>query len=514
MHDSDVRMVGWSPWSGAQLIAAARTGTPIEELPGDFTVAEDGPGETYIVSSLLACRPYYWTQDAVGAVVHGDDLFAVAQQAGLPWRWDDDAVRTLALMRHLVGEQTLHRDIRRMPAGAILHRHAGIVTMTRADPLTAALDGPRDTDERAVQQLLDALAEMPGDPLLTLTAGMDSRLLLAALLHLGRRPMLWTAGPEHGSDRRVATAIARATGLEHHVVELDSADFLRHGAAITRRTGGGYLAGDWHSYLLLGGAAATGAPIALKGANGELARSFYADAGLAARTADHGPGALAGARLALTVRRGRARHADPIRVLDPLRGGDTAAWLPDRLAATCSAPRRPLARLDHFYALQRVRRFVGTGLHLAAATMPVASPFLDARWALAAARLPRDRKLGDAFHRAAIGRLAPELLRHPTATASRMRVTAPPGAWLRSAPPDMSYSPFDTVVTSAAAGEIVRDSPWLDRFADPAERAAIALSNDRWATELLLTLHFAGEHAAAVDAAKPPVTIGIPQLSA
>ncbi|MBJ7521945.1 MAG: hypothetical protein JHC84_19755 [Solirubrobacteraceae bacterium] len=515
---SAVRMLGWSPEPAAQLLDRARAGVPLADLRGDFVVAQDrlrdGRPETTIATSLLSCRPYYWTRRAHGSgIVHGASVFDVARRAGRPWRWNDEAVRTLALIRHLVDDQTLHADVRRVPAGCVLEARDGAVTLTQHDALTPVLADDSGTDEDAITALLEVTAELPDAPLVALTAGLDSRALLAALMHLGRRPAVWTAGPPESTDVRVARAIAADLGLEHHTTALDPGDWLRHAPGITHRTGGAYPAGDWHSRFLFAGAAAQGFPVVVKGANGELARSFYADAGVAARVADHAPDRLARVRLAITVRRGRAAYDRLPSFLDPARGGDDAAWLPERLAARCAIPARPLDRLDHFYATQRVRHFVGMGVRLSDAELPVAAPFLDARWTLAAARLPRRRKLGGALHRATIARLAPRLLEHPHAGEAHLQATPPRGGWLHR-DHSVGTSPFAQVLADSEVQERIRRSPHLDRFAGAEERDDIVDRADRVAMELLLTLDAAAEQAATPEGAQPAAIITTPASAA
>lgn len=498
--EPDGRMLGWSPLSVARVLEHVADGGGPEALAGDFIAVRermrDGRPAVTIVTSAVSCRPYYWTHRREGgAIVHGADLFDVVRRAGLPWRWNDDAVRSLALIRHLTGDETLHRDVRRVPAGAILEARGGEVTITRHDALLPALADDTGTDEDALAALLEALAEMPERPLVALTAGLDSRLILAALLHLGRRPVLWTAGPRESTDVRAAEHLAWETGLDHHVAELRPGDYTRLAADIAHRTGGAYPAGDWHSRLFFAGAAEYGVPVVLKGAGGELARTFYADLGAGARLADHGPAGLARLRLELMVRRGRARYDRLPAFLDPARGGDDGRDLPERLAALCAAPGRALDRLDHFYALQRIRHFVGMGVTLSDAELPVAAPMLDARWVLAAARLPRARKLGDAWHRAAIARLAPRL---PDPRRTRRAAT-------------VGYSPFAQVLEDPGMQERIRRSPRLERFASEAERDAMVDARDRASMELMLTLDAA---ATAAGAAQPAAIMTTPASAA
>ncbi len=479
--DERVAVAGWLPTTPQAFLRRVRRGVGPDALPGDAVVVGERADEVTVATTLTAARPYYWTRAATpSGIVHGADVFDVVRRAQLDWRWDREAIRSLAVIRHLTDDQTLHPQVRRVPGGAVLHARGGEVSLRRTDLLTRALDADDATPVEVVRALRRVVAEVPADPLLAMTAGLDSRLLLAALLREGHRPTLWTAGPADCPDVLVARAIARATGLPHHVVELDAAGYLEHAPAITRATGGAYLAGDWHSRLLFEGAQSLEAPVVIKGTNGELARSFYAGFPGAA-LADRLPGGVARARLAITVRRGR--QSFPTRPAFLEGAGGLAA----ELAALCAGPARPLDRLDHFYALQRIRHFCGMGVRLSDEALPVAAPFLDARWSLAAARLPRRWKLEGRLHRVAIARLAPDLLRHPFGGAT----PAP----RRGRDTRVDYGPFDRVLRDPATLERIRWSPHLGHLADDDARVHAIETGDRSLLELLLTLHEAGEAA-------------------
>lgn len=84
--------------------------------------------------------------------------------------------------------------------------------------------------------MLEALESVPSDSALLLSGGLDSAVLLAGSLALGRRPLCVTANAGHAptADTRTATSQARAAGVEHVVVNvpLDRASV----EALVRRT--------------------------------------------------------------------------------------------------------------------------------------------------------------------------------------------------------------------------------------------------------------------------------------
>jgi asparagine synthase (glutamine-hydrolysing) len=146
--------------------------------------------------------------------VHGTDLFDVVRRARLPWRWNEEALRSLVYQLHTVGEETLHRDVIRVPAGSVGRIDGNRLELERRETLRRAFEGPPSTVEQAAGALQAVLAEVAGErPLLPLTGGLDSRTLLAALLVAGVRPVLWTIGGPEASDRRIASAVARRLGL-------------------------------------------------------------------------------------------------------------------------------------------------------------------------------------------------------------------------------------------------------------------------------------------------------------
>src|SRR5581483_7499922 len=117
---------GYSPWPAEKIACAVDAGTPIADIPGDFTVvaegARNGAPYTRIVSSVVAAPPYYYARDrrAGRTFAHGPTVFDVVRLAQLPWRWNGRAISFLALLGHTVGDDTLHPDVLRVPNAAVI----------------------------------------------------------------------------------------------------------------------------------------------------------------------------------------------------------------------------------------------------------------------------------------------------------------------------------------------------------------------------------------------------------
>ncbi len=339
---------------------------------------------------------------------------------------------------------------------------------------------------RAFEAVLDE--QIGAGPVVSLSGGLDSRLILSRFLARGARPLCITMGSAESTDVAVASAIARRFALPHRVVELRAGDYLVHAAEITRAASGTKSARHWHTFLYPKAAGLSARSTHFVGANGEFARTYFLDKGIVARLANHVPGALA-ARLFFEAKYGERRQAAAIGAPLPARGVPPRR---ERIAARLSAlagSGRLLDRLDRFYATHRVRHFIGNGMALYNAVAPTRSPFLDTRWIQAVARLPRASKLGGAFHRAAINANAAGLLEFPAGAEERLARRPPRLGWT-SKVPWVGYSPADELLTRGPAAELLQDSTELDALCAPAERRRLLDLGSSRVNGVLLALHF------------------------
>jgi hypothetical protein len=263
------------------------------------------------------------------------------------------------------------------------------------------------------------------DTVLSASGGFDSRLLLAALLHLGIKPRLLVCGPKGNFDRDVVERIGRTFSLDVIPVELCAQDYVDQADRIVALTGGTKTARHWHTYLYpLKAGLAPDCNIVV-GTNGESMRSFPTRL-WGERLFYFDRGALAHAQVILPkgplLRRfWAARAKNPFRP-DQFDGlsqpmyeelcGPGSIRRTDRLVAVCQG-RDFLSSLDHFYYHQRVKNFNGNGLKLYRQFGEVLAPMNDRRWVAVAKSMPRRQKLGSRWHRSAIEKLCSELLSFP-----------------------------------------------------------------------------------------------------
>jgi asparagine synthase (glutamine-hydrolysing) len=285
----------------------------------------------------------------------------------------------------------------------------------------------------------------------------------------------------------VARQISRALGLEHRVVELAPGDYLRHAREIVAATSGVKTAAHWHTDLYVRAAGLGADTPHYVGSNGEFARTFFFDAGTLARAVDRGPARLLEAYLAAKLVRRARRFPASL-----LAGGPNALACARHAAASVGRfTGRFLDAMDGFYATERVRHFIGNGLALYAQHGAPRSPFLDARFLRAAARLPRADRLGGNFHRRAIAASWEPLLAFPVGAEEVMARRAPPLYSLRR-PKVVGYSPLGDVLKSAETRELIVEASGLDELIGRADRIDAA-DNYPAAVEVLLTLAVAAD---------------------
>lgn len=131
------------------------------------------------------------------------------------------------LLNYFIQGRTIYRDIRFAGGGSIIRYRGGDYEIGQWFHLESFLDrrttrlpkrgvfkGARDMWLRLLRQYCDAFDSMGISQ--TLTAGLDSRMILAGLRHLGRNPETFTFGLKDSMDVRTARHIANQLGLRHH----------------------------------------------------------------------------------------------------------------------------------------------------------------------------------------------------------------------------------------------------------------------------------------------------------
>ena len=207
----------------AEVAAGAQLTTMVNAATLRFDAAA---GRLTLHTSAVSLPPIYAYTDEQRTVLTSD-LFLLAALPGVSLELDPASVRELGRIGHPVGHKTLFKRTQLLPGGARVSADAVAgLTVERAWRLAAS--PPVDWDE-FIRTQITAFTESVrridvSRSFLSLTAGLDTRTVLAALAREGRLiPAVTMSGLHPSLDARTAARLARAYSMRHHTVRLDQA---------------------------------------------------------------------------------------------------------------------------------------------------------------------------------------------------------------------------------------------------------------------------------------------------
>jgi hypothetical protein len=440
---SMVTVYGYCGLSSAQIASTIESGQAgkLVDASGHFVIVYRGPDADVIVSSRSGVVGYFVTVDRKGGRhAHGRDVATVARNTGLRPAWNHEGVADYLIFGHPLSTATIHPEVARLPGGVVVRiGECGTWQESIApEPARQHGDSP-PSPEGAVDALLNAVDhDVPGDCVLSMSGGLDSRLLLAACLALGRRPSLVISGIPGSFDREVATSIGRRLRLPVLTVTVTAEDVVSAIPSIARITNGMLPADNWAGIAHLRSALPGDAPVLL-GFNGEIGRIYYGS-----RT---GLGVLLAARSVP-----RREHAVLLgHRFDSPFTGEEQRWLVPELRAAMKPvavtgrlletigvppPGGAFAMADRLYLENYGPQKLGSDLAAIEVFRHWRTPMFTPAFVHCVRSLPLRWKAGDRFHRYAIARLYRPLLDAPEeGYGPRTSRRVPARYWLRGPKP-------------------------------------------------------------------------------
>lgn len=450
-------------------------------LTGSYSLAIRHGAATTLVGSAVGPSNLFYAHTGAG-FFYGTNVVDLVKQARLAWRWNWAALADMTALEHCVDGETNHADVRKVEPGSVV-RFDGASVSSWQMPWADRFNCERASPEGAVDALVGSCRRyIERDVVVSMSAGFDSRLLLACLLASGVKPRLITMGHADSTDVRVSAAIARRFSLRFDRVPLQASSYMEFGADIVRITGGAKSFQNWHTYAYAKNAPLTRESRVFIGSNGEAARSYYLDKGVAAIAA--GMIAPMAAKRAFWTRKLRCIFRDDeLALLHPhfaaqFGGSDFSGRL-HRLRTLSPGPL--LQGLDRFYTEQRVSTFIANGLSLVDAHTRIAAPMLDRQWLSHIWNLPRRWKMDSRWHRFAIARLCPLLLDFEEESTGRPMLPHSRSLyWLprrRNREPTVPYMDYAHLMQSAEVLQFVHDA--RDRLEPIAKPELASLIFDR-----------------------------------
>lgn len=492
------RIVGYCPWSQERIISEFNSGTSISSFPGDFIFIAEGKDSdnqpyTVLLTSIVSAQPYFFLVDT-GRFFHGETIFDIIRDSGIKWEWNARAVNCLAMLNHLIADDSLHRRIKRIGASSIYYfSNQELVVKSDLDDFYQHHTSKCEVSENEAISILHSIAEELFDSkeiAISLSAGYDSRVILALAIYHGCRPIVGTMGQDDSTDVHIAKAISKRFDLKHNVIDLSEADYYESANEIIRKTSGTKQILDWHTYLFAKNIGYPNKCLHLVGTNGECIHSYFFDKGILSRLADYGPDALVSA---LWHRKYGLRRQLPGYRIDKFFQPDDsfcANKVPDLCTELCSNVPGFLNKMDWFLTYGRTRTFNGNGLTLYRSFHQTTSPFLDSRFVACGLRLNRSIKLNRRLFRELISRCVPELLDFPIDDSSiSMRDREQPFYWLRKKT-EKGYSPVPNMLMTDSMKEVIIESSDLDMFLPRDVRMKLFDGQETLFLSFLVTMHF------------------------
>ena len=192
-----------------------RRGTDaLADLNGSYLVALERNGRALVATDPVRSWECFYT-DAPGVRVFGSDAASVGRTVDAP-RISPRALREFLHLSVVFGQRTLLESVSRVPFDSVLR--AGDTA-----PLDRFVYEPAEFDyaeelARRLSRAIERRSDYPGDTGLLLSAGYDSRVLLAELPSVSE---CYTVGGEDDQEVDAARRVAEQYGANHRVLETD-----------------------------------------------------------------------------------------------------------------------------------------------------------------------------------------------------------------------------------------------------------------------------------------------------
>ena len=207
------------------LTRALRDDTVLSSFKGDFLLGGYFPEEQTLIiaNDRWGLRNLYYAQ-VQSAFVFSTRLDVLAMVPGIRAELHPPALADYLFFQYVLGEKTLLSDVRQMNAAGKIRVKEGIVHSSiywKPSPLIETDIQAREAAEKVWTQIrasVDRFLVPEWRPVLALTGGFDSRVLLCAIGASGKKIQTYGMAGEDDPDAPVATRLARMAGLPEHYI--------------------------------------------------------------------------------------------------------------------------------------------------------------------------------------------------------------------------------------------------------------------------------------------------------
>jgi asparagine synthetase B (glutamine-hydrolysing) len=229
---------------GAQVRTTLETGTLIigdlcewnvksmpEAMGNAARVHFDMRAGTFSITASITGLPPLYIWQIPGRIIVTSDLYLLAFTLGTSLSFDPEGIADFCCYGYPVNHRTLFRNVRLCAGATRLTITADGQVKTEKSwtfPNETPISSWADFTELQARIFQEVLQRMDlSSAFLSLTAGLDTRTILSALVATGRGvPALTMTGRNWTVDARVAHSLCKAYGIQHEAVLLDD-EFLR-----------------------------------------------------------------------------------------------------------------------------------------------------------------------------------------------------------------------------------------------------------------------------------------------
>jgi asparagine synthase (glutamine-hydrolysing) len=328
---------------------------------------------------------------------------------------DEDAISAYAVLGEYAGTDTPFVGVRRLGSGQCVRLgERGLTVEEYVDPVVpqrGSRDAKRAVAEglAAVRAGMDACATAYPEFAMELSGGLDSRVILAALLAAGRRPtQAITLGEQGHPDVVVASELAARFEIPHRHIDLTGLAGLSPPEAL-RLTDTAGRRGDYSGDCVALGVlefveAVAGFQPRFSGQNGEVARGFYYPFQPPwPQTADVLSRALIRWRMMANERASGELLVSEVGAAGVRRAAQTTRAYLESTGADW------LTATDLLYLNWRMQRWLGGGWSASMQSRPILAPFFHSRYISWALSTPPRLKRGSRLLARVLDAIDPEL---------------------------------------------------------------------------------------------------------
>lgn len=216
----------------------------LEKLNGTFCglLIDKRKHKAFLFNDRYGIGRIYWHEEK-GSLYFASEAKALLQILPELRCFDDEGVGQFLKFGCTLGTRTLFKGIQTIPAGSVWRFEDGKCNKTtcfspeeweRQEPLSVEdfESEFHNTFTRAVPRYFECASRIG----ISLTAGLDTRMLMACRPKTSIDPVTYTFDGPMGrtADSRLAAHVARALGLEHHVLRLGPDFFSDFGSHVDR----------------------------------------------------------------------------------------------------------------------------------------------------------------------------------------------------------------------------------------------------------------------------------------